>query len=294
MRERGVSHQRGGARHPPTTARTASTAVHARHQSWAVRRLRTAHRMPPPASSTATAAPPMTGVADDEPVSARSGELGLGAGTAGADSEGSSLGSGVPVDGVSDGAGPRGPRPRRSARSASGWARPRTPPPSSLVDGVLPRRPSGRSCGTHDQTAGQSPACRRSPAEQHAQGVCHADRRRRAPAEPPRLGSRTLPPPSVARGGGRHPRGHLAPVPVPNSAAGPGPGRGGRTGRRCRPGSTDAAGPRRPLPRHASSSVRLTRRQGSRPGTSAIIARHGSLAAMDRDAKTGSGRTRTR
>ncbi|NEE47558.1 hypothetical protein G3M55_23495, partial [Streptomyces sp. SID8455] len=51
----------------------------------------------------------MTGVADDEPVSARSGELGLGAGTAGADSEGSplgvALGSGVCVPGVSDGVG---------------------------------------------------------------------------------------------------------------------------------------------------------------------------------------------
>lgn len=50
----------------------------------------------------------MTGVADDEPVSASGGVLPLGTGTAGADSEGSplgvSLGSGVSVPGVSDGA----------------------------------------------------------------------------------------------------------------------------------------------------------------------------------------------
>lgn len=49
----------------------------------------------------------MTGVADEEPVSARSGELGLGEAAAGADVEGASLGvalaSGASVDGDGDG-----------------------------------------------------------------------------------------------------------------------------------------------------------------------------------------------
>lgn len=122
-------------------------------QCWALRRLRAAHMMPPPARITAAAAPAMIGVALEPPVSARpppgvvlggaegvAGALVAGALVAGALVLGVSLGEGEVSLGVGEGASSTasgsGTRPRRPARS---WTR-----RARTGRRHRPRRPDGR------------------------------------------------------------------------------------------------------------------------------------------------------